>query len=103
MPAADFLTAETSTSLSAECAETFLCTYTEAVRLTPLELARLSRLRALMEIGWIAGQMRIAPLCGASLLCDGMRRDSQRMCERFDSARLLANRTIAPSRLVKGM
>ncbi|MBV9174689.1 MAG: hypothetical protein JOZ81_31895 [Chloroflexi bacterium] len=67
MPAADFLTAETSTSLGVECAETFLRAYAEAVRLTPLELARLSRTRALMEIGWIAVHLcllapeRIAP------------------------------------------
>jgi hypothetical protein len=67
MPAADFLTAETSASLGAECVETFLRTYAEALRLTPPELARLSRMRALMEIGWIAVHLsllapeRIAP------------------------------------------
>ena len=67
MPATDFLTAETSTSLDAGCAETFRRTYAEALRLTPLELARLSRMRAPMEIGWIAVHLslpapeRIAP------------------------------------------
>ena len=45
----------------------FLRTYAAAVRLTPRELARLSRMRALMEIGWIAVHLcllapeRIAP------------------------------------------
>jgi hypothetical protein len=67
MPATDFLTAETSTSLRAGCAEVFLRAYAEAVRLTAFQSARLSRMRALMEIGWIAVHLcllapeRIAP------------------------------------------
>jgi Phosphotransferase enzyme family len=67
MPAADFLAAETSTSLRAACVETFVRTYADCLRLSPRELARLSRMRALMEIGWIAVHLsllapeRIAP------------------------------------------
>jgi Ser/Thr protein kinase RdoA (MazF antagonist) len=67
MPATDFLSAETSTDLSPEHARVFLSAYADLAQLSPQQLARLHRVRALMEVGWVAVHLslqvpeRIAP------------------------------------------
>lgn len=67
IPCADFLSAESCIGLSEACGEKFLETYRKKAGLTPAEVHRLRRVRALMEIGWVAVHLslflpqRIAP------------------------------------------
>jgi hypothetical protein len=48
------LRAESCIGLSEACVEKFLETYRKKAGLTPAEVHRLRRVRALMEIGWVA-------------------------------------------------
>ena len=54
IPVADFLSAESSRALSAACAEALVRRYSEIAGLAADELRRGRRVRALMEVGWLA-------------------------------------------------
>jgi len=67
IPVADFLSAETSTDLSPDNARAFVKAYAQLAQLSAHEVRRLQRVRALMEVGWVAVHLsllvpeRIAP------------------------------------------
>jgi hypothetical protein len=54
IPIADFLAHDRSRDLSAACARALSETYAELAGLASLELERMRRVRALMEVGWLA-------------------------------------------------
>ena len=103
IPAADFLSAETSVHLSAEASRAFIETYCAAAGLTPSEAARLARVRALMEVGWVAVHLsllvpeRIAPkrFADASFDLDAHLAKHAALAE----ARLARARSIVPTLL----